>query len=231
MIPTSNCLPMPSIALPKSSYFIFLIFSKLSDVVLIAPLVLDNAFTASAPKSSHIVPNKLTPAVFCTTSSPTSFRAVITSLNALLASSPPCANCRCNFSAFNPNASKANAVVSLPSFARIPNSFIASPNLSISNTPLCAPLLNILIICSALNPNCLKCTEYSLILSSKLSFLLSPFCAPCAIRLYASSEVNPNCFIIISTLLILSFTSISKVSLIASAFSVVFSSSSLARPV
>ena len=168
-------LPNTVNVLPKSSYLTSFIFSKASEVELISPFKLLIANTPLAPKSSHIVPNKFTPAVFCSIGSFISFKAFIVSVKASFASLPPFENFFAIESAFNPAILNAVTVVSLPSITLIPNSFIVSPNLSTLNVPLLAPFSNILNISSALKPSCLKCTEYSLIVSNKSSFLFNPF--------------------------------------------------------
>ena len=77
--------PKPDIADPKSSYFTAFIAESASVVVLISPLRFVKAFIPSTPKSSHIVPNKATPAVFCAKGSSIAKRAVVTSSNAFAA--------------------------------------------------------------------------------------------------------------------------------------------------
>ena len=74
-------------------------------------------------------------------------------------------------------------VLSLPSMARMENSFTASPTLSIWKTPFSAPLMNVCIIWSAVRPISAYLGAYSLITSSRSPFWFAPFCAPTAIRL------------------------------------------------
>ena len=184
--------PSPDIAEPKSSYLTALILESASVVVLISPLRFVNACIPSTPKSSHIVPNKATPAVFCAKGSSIAKRAVVTSSKAFAACSPPAAKAAAVSSAFKPISLNACIVPSDPSLTLIPNSFTASPSLSTEKVPASAPFAKLLNMSSASSPNDLKCTEYSLILSSKSPFLSRPFCAPCAIRLNASSPDSPN---------------------------------------
>ena len=57
-------LQSPPRAPDNVSYFTFTRLSMDSLVMSIASFVVDKDITTSGPKSSHIVPNKLTPAVF-----------------------------------------------------------------------------------------------------------------------------------------------------------------------
>ncbi len=77
--------PKPDIADPKSSYFTAFIAESASVVVLISPFRFVKAFMPSTPKSSHIVPNKATPAAFCAKGSSIAKRAAVTSSNAFAA--------------------------------------------------------------------------------------------------------------------------------------------------
>ena len=62
---TVNSLLRPSNALPRSSYLILFIFSIVSLVWSKVEFMVFIFTTTSADKSSHIVPNRSTPAVFC----------------------------------------------------------------------------------------------------------------------------------------------------------------------
>ena len=65
--PSSTLIVRPKLAnaLPASSYFISLILCSASSVISISLFTLPRAKTPSTPKSSHIVPKRFTPAVFC----------------------------------------------------------------------------------------------------------------------------------------------------------------------
>ncbi|GFI25119.1 hypothetical protein IMSAGC012_00225 [Lachnospiraceae bacterium] len=219
-----SILPAPCIASENVSYFTALIFPIASVVLLICPSTSISDVQASAPISSHIVPIKPTPAVYCRLLSSQFLSASLTWLIASFALSPPFWNFPTTSSALSPRLVRYSFAV--PSFMRILNSLKASPILSMLHTPVAAPLAIELNISSALSPACEYWLLYSLITSSKSPFLLSPFCAPCAIRLYASSDDKPNFCISCVAALVLSATSKSNVSRSAKALVVIFSSSS-----
>ena len=125
-----------------------------------------NDVTTSGPKSSHIVPNRSTPAVFCASGSFMLASPAMTSSNADLALSPPFANFDAISSAFSPISSNPSFVVLDPSITRIDISFTASPILSRLKAPFSAPFANIENISSASSPTFANCTEYSSILSN-----------------------------------------------------------------
>ena len=85
-------LPSFSKRLPKSSYLMSAIFSSVFAVLSASPSVFVSALTASAPRSSHIVPKSATPAASCATLSSIEKRASKTSFVASFAESPPSAN-------------------------------------------------------------------------------------------------------------------------------------------
>ena len=93
----------------------------------------------SFPKSSHIVPNRSTPAMFCEIGSSILLNATSVSRKACDAVSPPAANFPAISSAFSPIRLNPSTVVSEPSTALMLNSFIASPTLSRLNAPFSAP--------------------------------------------------------------------------------------------
>ena len=169
--------------------------------------------TPSYPKSSHMVPKRLTPAIFRLIGSSMRLIASMVCWKACFAVSPPCPNAIAILLASNPIALKPSWVVLLPSIERIENSLIVSPSLSTEKVPLCAPLINILNISVLSNPSFLNCTEYSFMVSKRSPFLSSPACAPWTIKSNACAPDTPNCFSIISAVLMLSVTSYPNVSL------------------
>ena len=120
----SRLRPSSVIWLPISLYLFSLISARASFVVEISPWVFTRARTASSPKSSHLVPYKVTPKRFLCTSSSHAKRALFTVVNASLAPSPPSANFCFSSSALRPNCLKASSAV--PSFTLMPNSLTAS---------------------------------------------------------------------------------------------------------
>ena len=150
-------------------------------MTIAASVISANCVTTSGPKSSHIVPNKSTPAIFCCTGSSISANAFIISLKAVFAVSPPCANLLAISSALKPNNSKPCIVVFEPSTARIENSFMASPILSKFHAPESVPCFKIENISSALKPNLSNCTEYSFIVSRNSPEKSNPSCVPVTI--------------------------------------------------
>ena len=134
------------------------------------PSIPANTGRMPAPKSSYIVPKRLTAAVFFSIGSVILSSALTTSKNAVRAVSPPAANLAAIVSAFIPNISKASVVVSLPSFTRILNSLTASPTLSTENTPASAPSTRLDINSSAERPRAAYCAEYSFSTSNRSPF-------------------------------------------------------------
>ena len=134
---TSTCIVLqsPPRAPDNVSYFTFASSSTDSLLLSIASLAVDIEVMTCGPRSSHIVPNKLTPAVLCATGSSMEASPFITSLNASFAVSPPAPNFSAIFAASIPRASNPCFVVSEPSIALIENSFTASPTLSRLKAP------------------------------------------------------------------------------------------------
>ena len=154
--PVSICLPINSNIPPILDILSICILASVFAVISALSEILARANTPLAPKSSHIVPNKFTPAIFCSTGSFIEASAATVSLNACFALSPPIANLCAITSASMPKASKPSAVVLLPSLTRMLNSFIASPTLSILHAPFCAPVISIPVNSSAEKPSCLN---------------------------------------------------------------------------
>ena len=204
------------------SIFWSFISSSDSDVAYAPSSISASCVTTSGPKSSHIVPNKATPAWLCARGSSISANAWIVWSKASLAESPPAANLAAISSAFNPIAEKPSCVVAEPSTTRIDISLMASPTLSKLKAPDSAPLSMIANISSASRPTFANCTEYSLILSSNSPEKSNPFWAPVAIKFMASSPLIPNWVIIALAARTDSFMSYPKVSRNVKADSVMF---------
>ena len=154
--PVSIWRPINSKMPPMLEILSICILASVSAVMSALSEILARASTPFAPRSSHIVPNRFTPAIFCSTGSFIEASAATVSLNACFALSPPIANLRAITWASKPKASKPSVVVLLPSLTRILNSLMASPTLSILQAPFCAPVINIPVNSSALKPSCLN---------------------------------------------------------------------------
>ena len=124
------------------------------------------ARNASTPRSSHMVPKSLTPTASRWTWSSISSSRSSTWKKARFAFSPPAAKVAIISPASYPRAAKAERVVSLPSMARMENSFTASPTLSRFQAVLSAPDWRIWNMASAERPSFANWTEYSLRVSS-----------------------------------------------------------------
>ncbi len=97
-----SILPAPCIASPNVSYFTALIFPMASVVLLICPSTSISDIQASAPISSHMVPIKPTPAVYCRLLSSQFLRASLTWFIASFALLPPSWNFFTTSSALSP---------------------------------------------------------------------------------------------------------------------------------
>ena len=174
---------VPSRAESRSLYLIWFIWDRASPTSKALSSIEDRTGRTLASKSSYIVPNRATAAVFFAIGSSMLSNAETTWKKASFALSPPAANFAIVSSAFSPKAVKASMVESLPSLARILNSLTASPTLSMENTPASAPLTRLVRNSSADNPRAAYCAEYSLRVSRRSPFWSAPFCAPLAMML------------------------------------------------
>ena len=168
-------LHRPPSAPVSVSYLVLTSSSIVSLVLSMAPLVVESVVITCGPKSSHMVPKRLTPAALWATGSSILASPWITSLKAAFASWPPAANLFAILSAFMPMASNPCFVVSDPSIARMENSFTASPILSRLNAPFSAPFAKIENMSSASKPSFWNCTEYSSMLSNNSPEKSRPF--------------------------------------------------------
>ena len=129
-----------------------LLFCKSSIEFLVLSIVSFIAKIAFPPVSSHILPKSWTPNLFCLIGSFTSLSPVITFPKASFALFPPLPNAFVVSSTSSPRA--LNASFAVPSLTFIEKSFMASPSLSMSNTPASAPFFSMLNISVAERPIC-----------------------------------------------------------------------------